>query len=275
MTNPAAPPPDPGLQVGPPTDPTAPTPATVPASPAPEESLAPPSAAGEAALRIIARRRRDKILGLSIVAVAFVASLGLSVWAKHASRPETSAPPGPPTIVGVPGYPDRIDVVATLAAARKATKRSMLRGIVVDGVRSDGTVDVSEGPGRARFVFQSPPGRGPQPDVGKPAVRGVFCGRQEVHLRREGLVAVPDQANLPCPTPQPEPLPDPQCTLAKIWQRALGKGVPSDRLARIEYFRASAGPAWRFEARESGKRFVLYGDCQRELKGAAAVGHVP
>jgi hypothetical protein len=275
MTNPAAPPPDAGLEVGPPTGPTDPAPALAPANPPTVESVAPSSAAGEAALRLIARRRRDKILGLSIVAVSFVASLGLSVWAKHASRPETSEPPGPPSIVGVHGYPDRIDVVATLAAARSATKRSILRGFVADGVRSDGTVDVSEGPGRARYVFQSPPGRGPQPDVGKPAVRGVFCGRQEVHLRREGLVAIPDQANLPCPAPLPEPLPDPQCTLATIWKRALAKGVPADRLARIEYFRANAGPAWRFEARESGKRFVLYGDCQRELKGAAAVGHVP
>ena len=124
-------------------------------------------------------------------------------------------------------------------------------------------------------MFQSPPGRGPQPADGKPPVRGVYCGRQEVHLRREGLVAVPDQPSLPCPAPLPEPLPDPQCSLAKIWQRALSKGVPGDRLARIEYYRANAGPAWRFEARESGKRFVLYGDCHRELKGVAAVGHVP
>jgi len=274
MTNPAAPPPDPGLEVGSPQSPVDADPTAPPASSG--EGTGPTSAAGaEAALRTIALRRRDKIIGLSIVAVAFVLSLGLSLWAKRASRPETSEPPGPPTTVGVPGYPDRIDVVGTLLAARQATKRSLLRGFVADGVRIDGTVDVSEGPGRVRYVFQSPPGRGPQPPDGKPPVRGVYCGRQDVALRREGLVAMPDQPSLPCPAPLPEPLPDPQCSLAKIWQRAIAKGVPADRLARIEYYRANAGPAWRFEARESGKRFVLYGDCHRELKGVSAVGNVP
>jgi hypothetical protein len=275
MTHPAEPPPDAGLGVGPAASTEDPPAQPVSAPPLGPESSAAPGDHAEAAVRVVLQRRRDKIVGLAIVGVAFVASLVLSVWAKHASRPETSDPPGPPTTEGVPGYPDRIDVVGTLPAARELTKRSILRGIVADGVRSDGTVDVSEGPGRARFVFQSPPGRGPQPKDAKPPVRGVYCGRQEVHLRHEGLVAVPDQPSVPCPAELPEPLPDPQCTLQKIWHRALAKGVPADRLGRIEYYRANAGPAWRFEARESSKRFVLYGDCERELKGVAAAGHVP
>lgn len=279
MTNPAAPPPDHGPEPGfapVSADPVAGAPlaaGTEPAPAVPASATAP--AADEALMREIRARRRDKILGLSIVGVTFVLSLALSIWAKHASRPETSAPPGPPTTVGVVGYPYRVEVVGTLAAARAATKRNVLRGIIADGVRSDGTLDVSEGPGRARYVFQSGPGRGPQPVPTAQGARGVYCGRQEVHLRSEGLVAVPDQASVPCPGRIIDPLPDPQCSLNAIWQYALKKGVAADRLARIEYFRANGGPAWRFDVRDGGKRFVLYGDCRRELKGNAAQSQSP
>jgi hypothetical protein len=277
MTNPAAPPPEPGPDHGLVTV-SGDSAGAAPPAEAPRAELhaaAPPPALDEAVLRELRARRRDKIVGLTIVGVTFVLSLALSIWAKHASRPETSAPPGPPTTVGVVGYPYRVDVVATLSAARAATKRNVLRGIVVDGVRSDGTIDVSEGPGRARYVFQSGPGRGPQPPPAGPGARGVYCGRQEVHLRSEGLVAVPDQASVPCPGRVIEPLPDPQCSLATLWQYALKKGVARDRVARIEYFRANGGPAWRFDVRDGGKRFVLYGDCRRELKGNAAASLSP
>jgi hypothetical protein len=170
-----------------------------------------------------------------------------------------------------------VDVVATLAAARSLTKRTLLRGISVEGVRSDGTIDLGEGPGRARYAFQSSAGQGPQPvsAQGTP-YRQVFCGRQDVHLRREGIVADTDRANVPCvSTKQNDGLPDPQCSLATIWQRAIARGVPTDKLARIEYFRSHGGPAWRFELPDATQRFVLYGDCRRELKGAQAAGHVP
>jgi hypothetical protein len=279
MTHPAAPPPETGQDHG-----LAPvsagslggSPAAAPSDvPAPVPASPVPAGQEDALFREIQARRRDKILGLAIVGITFALSLALSMWAKHASRPETSAPPGPPTTVGVIGYPYRVEVVGTLAAARAATKRNVLRGIIADGVRSDGTLDVSEGPGRARYVFQSPPGRGPQPPPGGPGLRGVYCGRQEVHLRNEGLVAVPDQASVPCPGRVLEPLPDPQCSLGTIWQHALQRGIPADRLARIEYFRANGGPAWRFDVRDGGKRFVLYGDCRRELKGSAAASQSP
>jgi hypothetical protein len=246
----------------------APDPAGVPALPAPVDATT------QAALKA---RRRDKQIGMGVVAIAFAIGLGISFWAKIASRPETSEPPGPPTTAGVVGYPEHVDVVGTLAAARTLTKRTLLRGISVEGVKSDGTIDVSEGPARARFAFQSAAGQGPQPitEAGT-AYRQPFCGRQDVHLRREGIVADVDRSNIPCTSMKTnDALPDPQCTLATIWQRALTRGVPGDKLARIEYYRAHGGPAWRFELPEGSHRFVLYGDCRRELKGAAASGHVP
>ncbi|HTQ02402.1 MAG TPA: hypothetical protein VMI54_01050 [Polyangiaceae bacterium] len=221
-------------------------------------------------------RQRDKWIGMAIVGVTFLIGIAISLWAKHASRPETSAPPGPPTTEGIVGWPSHVDATATLIGARKVTRRKIFRGLVAQGVSSDGKVDLTEGSGQVRYAFQSAPGQGPQPDseVG-PLPQRQFCGRQDVLLRKEGLVADNDQASAPCPPKQPEPLPDPQCSLATIWQRAIERGFRTDRLAHIEYYRAHGGPAWRFEQPETGARFVLYGDCRTELKGGAASGRVP
>lgn len=221
-------------------------------------------------------RRRDKVIGLVIVAVSFAICLVLSIWAKEKSRPETSEPPGPPTVTGVVGYPSAVDAVATLPAARKLSKRPILRGIVLDGVQSDGNVDLSEGPGRVRYTFQSPAGHGAQPPRAPGTLpKRVTCGRQNVVLRKEGLVAEPDQADYPCPPPSLEPLPEPQCTPRELWRIARKRRVPRDRAAHMEYFRSKAGPAWRFEVSGTAHRFTMYGDCKRELTGVESHGAIP
>ena len=195
-----------------------------------------------------ATRGRDRLLGLLVVAASFMVCLVLSLWAKERSRPETSEPPGPPTVDGILGYPNAVDAVNSYTAVRKLTKRPLLRGIVFDGVQSSGTIDVSQGPGRVRYTFQSPAGQGAQP-AREPGTlpRRITCGKQDVVLRKEGLVAEPDQADYPCPPGGIEPLPDPMCSLRALWKMALQRGVPRDRAAHIEYYRAKAGPAWRFE----------------------------
>jgi hypothetical protein len=276
MSDPEAPPPAPlGLEQKPEGPPE------IPLHLAPQEpSPAPaPVSISEPLPEAVLARKRDKVIGMAIVGLTFVLGIGISFWAKHASRPETSAPPGPPTTAGIVGFPYKVDVTASLAGARAVTRRNLLRGFSAEGVRPDGTIDLTEGPGRARYVFQSAPGQGPQPDseVG-PLPRRPLCGRQDVQLRPEGLVADPDQPTLACASrgaDAAEPLPDPQCSLATIWQRAVERGMRTDRLARIEYYRAHGGPAYRFEQQETGARFVLYGDCRRELKGASAAGRVP
>src|SRR5262245_16486777 len=193
--------------------------------PAPAEPAPPvePAASVAPSAQQIARER-DKRHGLVIVLSAFVIGIGISAWAKHASRPETSEPPGPPVTDGVVGYPDRVDVVKTFAAARAMTKRTLLRGFSAEGVRSDGTIDVSEGPGRARYAFQSPPGLGPQPPLEPGTLpRRQYCGRQDVRLRHEGLVLEEDRADASCSGRHTESLPDPQCSLADVWRHALSK----------------------------------------------------
>lgn len=220
------------------------------------------------------RRSRDRLLGLIIVAVAFLLCLALSIWAKEKSRPELSEPPGPPTVEGIVGFPTAVEAVATLASARKLTRRPALRGIVFDGVLVDGTIDVNDAASKVRYTFQSSAGQGAQPHREPGTLpKRITCGKQNVVLTKQGLVAEPDQSDFPCPPSGVEPLPEPQCTTRELWKAARKRKVPRDRPAHIEYFRSKAGPAWRFEA--SGARFTLYGDCKRELTGAEAHGSVP
>jgi hypothetical protein len=221
---------------------------------------------------LVAARRRDRLVGLLIVVVAFLIALGISWWAKLASRPESAPTPGPPTSSGIEGYPSAVDPIQVLGLARELTRRTLLRGIWAEGVRSDGTLDLGEGHGRARYLFQSPPGEGPQPqrEPGTLA-RRHYCGTQTVHLRREGLVADPDVADIHCPLPTTEHLPDPRCTLRDVWQHAIRKGAPRNQLSRVEYYRSRAGPAYKFELPGTQYRFSLYGDCERELTQAEAL----
>jgi hypothetical protein len=169
-----------------------------------------------------------------------------------------------------------VDPVKTLEIARALTNRPLLRGIVADGVRSDGSVDVSEGPGQVRYAFQSAMGEGALP-LHEPGTlpRRQFCGKQDVELRRDGLAAEPDAPEHMCSAQEVDALPEPRCDLKRVWAHALEKGAPRDQLARIEYYRSKVGPAWRFELRSGEQRFSLYGDCGRELSAGEADGFVP
>ncbi len=223
-----------------------------------------------------ARRRRDRLIGLVIISVTFVVALGVSWWARRAARPELSKPPAPPTTAGLVGFPKSVDPIKSLAAARKTTERRLLRGITAEGVKSDGTVDVDKPAGRIRYEFQSPPGQGPQPKRPPDTLpRRPYCGRQTVHITKKGLYADPDVAGYLCSPRHYDELPDPRCNMKDVWARAIAKGAPKDHLARIEYYRAHAGPAWRFELPGTRYRFSLYGDCGRELKGDDAATIFP
>jgi hypothetical protein len=220
-------------------------------------------------------RQTDRVRGLIIVGLTFVLCLLISVWAKRRSLPVLSQPPAPPSPVGVVGFPSAVDAVKSLARARQISQRNLLRSLVADGVKSDGTIDVSAPSGRLRYGFQSNAGEGPEPPRQPDTLaRHPYCGRQAVNVGKDGMYAEPDDAGATCAPHPVDPLPEPHCSLADIWAHAIGRGVPKERVAHIEYYRASAGPAWRFEAPHARGRFVLYGDCQRELdpKESANIG---
>jgi hypothetical protein len=216
-------------------------------------------------------RRADRLRGLLIVGLAFVLCLLISVWAKRRARPQVSVPPGPPTTVGIAGFPKQVDVVKTLSRARELTPRNLLRGITADVVASDGSVDATKG-GHVRYSFQSSAGEGPQPtrEPGTLA-RRPYCGRQNVDIDKAGLAVELDNADASCAPRPSDPLPEPHCTPADLWAYAAKRGVEKTRVAHIEYYRATAGPAWRFEAGGGHNRFTLYGDCKRELDSREAV----
>lgn len=226
--------------------------------------------------RLARLRRIDRLRGLVIVGLTFVLCLWLSLWAKRRSLPVLSLPPAPPSTVGVVGFPNAVDAVKSLARARQISQRNLLRAISADGVKSDGTIDVSTPGGRVRYGFQSNPGEGPEPPRQPDTLaRHPYCGRQDVQVTKDGMVAEIDAADATCAPHPADPLPEPRCSLADIWAHAIGRGVPKERVAHIEYYRSSAGPAWRFEAPHHRGRFSLYGDCQRELDAKEAVNIGP
>lgn len=248
------------------------------AVPTAEAAPQPPAPQPPAQLSAAERaRRRDKVLGLGIVVLAFGVSMLISVWAKHRSLPPESEPPAPPSTAGIPGFPDKVNPTALVSQARALTARPLFRGFVAEGVNVHGLVDVSEKGGRVRYSFQSEPGRGAQPrrEPGTLPTR-MWCGRQSIVLKQDGLGAEPDVAAFPCTSKPPkQTLPEPTCDLAALWQLAKKKGAPTQRKARIEYYEAQKGPAYRFSIPGTKHRFVVGADCKRELKGKQALGHVP
>ncbi len=235
--------------------------------PAQSPDLGPPDPERSARLR-----QMDRLRGLLIVGLTFVLCLLISVWAKRRSLPVLSTPPAPPSPVGVVGFPKAVDAVKSLSRARQISQRNLLRSLSADGVKNDGTVDVSVPNGRIHYAFQSNAGEGPEPPRQPDTLaRHPYCGRQSINISKEGMVAEPDVADASCAPHATDPLPEPHCTLADVWAHALTRGVPKERLAHIEYYRASAGPAWRFEAPHGRGHFILYGDCQRELDAKEAM----
>jgi hypothetical protein len=220
-------------------------------------------------------RRRDRVWGLLIVGSAFLAALSISWWARGVSTPSEIEPPAPPTRQGVAGFPHKVDVVATLDAARAVTKRSELRGLSAVGVASDGTVDAVATGRSIVYGFASARGQGPQPPRPPGTLpRHEFCGRQRVRVNGTGLFADPDMPGVPC-IPTMEALPAPRCGPKQVWQAAIRHGMPADQLANITYFRSVSGPSWRFEIPAQKKSLVLYGDCDRELSGSEAIDVTP
>jgi hypothetical protein len=216
-------------------------------------------------------------MGLAILGVAFILALLVSWLVARQVHSEAPQPLPEPTQAGLVGFPAHFDALSATARARDLSVRPWLFGIVLDGVRSDGTLELTEqgAPGSARFVFGSRRGEGPQPPV-PPGERRRrdHCGRQEVIIDQRGIHAAADQDDHDCKGLS-KGLPDPSCDPAQVWQRAIAKGAPKDRLARLEFFNAKAGPAWRFRILGTDHELTLYGDCGEELAGVDAKGHVP
>ncbi|HEU5076355.1 MAG TPA: hypothetical protein VFU02_19320 [Polyangiaceae bacterium] len=224
----------------------------------------------------LAARRKDKLRGLVIIGGTFVACILLSVWGKEQAEPEESLPPRPPTTEGIAGWPNKVDPFAALPLARSISQRDLLRGIVAEHVDPEGTVDFEKGAGTVRYSFQSEPGHGPQPprDPGRVPPRS-YCGKQSVNIRRHGIVADPDVPAFPCQLKARDSLPNPECTTKQIWDYAITQGVPKGKPARIEYFSAQSGPAYRFTVPGTQHRVVVASDCKTELKSREAHGGVP
>ncbi|MBN1607522.1 MAG: hypothetical protein JW940_12865 [Polyangiaceae bacterium] len=210
-------------------------------------------------------RWSERTWALLLLVGAFAGASAFSAWTHSMAQPPSEGP----CTDGLAGWPRSVDPVQGLGTARRLASRKDLAGLVAAGVRVDGSVD-AHGSGRVRYVFQSPPGRGPHAGGMTAQQRARACGKQTVRLGPAGLVAGADHPDHGCPSPAPEPLPDPQCGPRELWAMALGKGASGTALARAEYFHSNSGPAWSFRVGRGEVHMVVDASCKRELGPAAA-----
>lgn len=220
-------------------------------------------------------RRRDRILGLTIIVLAFAGCMGLSVWGMRVSTPRPAPEPEPASQDGLPGFPKAVRPLDILGRARSLTVRQKFRGFEVHGLKRDGTLDLTKAGSSLKFVFQSPQGRGPQP-VRKPGTLPDrrYCGTQAIVVNSEGITALPDRATAPCGSSEIEDIGTPiGCGLEDLWAVAEKKKIKT-RGASVEYFEAASGPAFKIE---SDRRILVVSarDCNKELKGREQRGTLP
>lgn len=221
-------------------------------------------------------RRRDKLIGLAIIFFGFAISMALSVWGLNRSIPPPAAEPAEPSIVGIEGFPKKVDPFVVVELARELTQRERFQGFVAQGVGRDGLIDFTKKKSDLRISFQSPKGRGVQPQRQPGTLPDRrFCGVQSVSLNKKGLAAKPDAADRPCSSREIKELDSPaHCTLKQVWAQAKKKKVKMKGTARIEYFSTVSGPAYRFK--KDGRSFVVSADkCKKVLTGRASRGSVP
>src|SRR5690606_3993056 len=136
--------------------------------------------------------------------------------------------------------PEEVRPFEILPAVRDATERQLFQGFVAEGMRRDGSVDLSKKGNSLRFAFQDQRGRGAQParEGGTLPLR-TFCGRQSVVVLADGLVAREDQPEVPCRHPEPRELPLPTtCRLQDAWKIAKQQGLRVSKPAVVEYYRS-------------------------------------
>ena len=221
-------------------------------------------------------RKRDRILGLSIIVLAFGGCMGLSVWGMRVSTPQPAPAPLPASKEDIDGFPHRVHPFDVLPRARTLTVRQRFRGFEAVGVKPDGSIDLTEDKSSIRFAFQSPQGRGPQPER-EPGTLPTrrYCGTQSVVIENSGIAARPDRPQVPCGGREIDELVVPRhCSIEQLWQIARKKKIKTKGTATIEYFQAQDGPAYRFV--KDKRSFVVSAlDCKNELKGRAQRGSIP
>jgi hypothetical protein len=213
---------------------------------------------------------------LAIILLAFLGCMGLSVWGMMVSTPRPAPVPAPVTTEGIRDFPKAVQPFAMLARAQSLSVRDKFRGFTIKGIRADGTVDLTEENAFIRYSFQSASGRGPQP----PREPGTlpnrrYCGVQHVLLDRQGIVAKGDNPHRACGSGLIEDLGEPRhCPITRLWKTAKKNGFDLNKPARLEYFEAEDGRAFRFTQKR--KSIVVSArNCHSLFKGRASRGGPP
>lgn len=220
-------------------------------------------------------RRHDIFFGLGVLVFAFVACLGLSLWAMNEATPQEVPKPVPPTADGLPGFPTQVKPLELVRRAREFTARSVFVGMTIRGLKKDGTVDLTDESHTVRYSFQDPRGIGFQPmRKGGTLPTRTYCGKQSVRLTSEGIGATADTPAVPCAGSGPEALPPPVCKMSDLAKVAEKRKIVLAGGVQLDYFKSRAGPAYRIK--HGSKQVTILGsDCKTVLRGTDERGAVP
>jgi hypothetical protein len=219
---------------------------------------------------------RDRLRGGFVMFVGLVISFGTTLWAKEQIRPRGPHGASISRTKGVVGFPMAVDGVKSLAVAQKLGRGRAFRGMILDGVKSDGTLNLAFGRTNVKYVFQANATRNTAKNIpNQPAPPFMVCPRQVVKLKREGMIAEGDRPNATCPSELGHPLQKPRCGAKEVWEKALAKGASKEESARLEFYQSKVGPAWRFQLPRTQFAINLSDDCKREIRAEDAVGRVP
>jgi hypothetical protein len=220
--------------------------------------------------------QRDRWRGAFVLSLALLLSFSITLWAKDQLRLRKSQSTALSVLRGVELWPERVDALKSLNVARKVSQLSSLRGIALDGVKADGTIDLGQAKAAIKYVFQSERQRNvARPTARRPNPSNWACPKQVVKLRHEGLTVEPVHLDASCESNQKDVLPAPRCSPKEVWSRAISKGAPKKATAHLEYYRGVLGPVWKFQIPEAKFNLLLSGDCKRELSSEQASGRVP
>ncbi len=220
------------------------------------------SKTGQRAASQEAKTKRDHVVGLVVVGVAFALAVAISHDSHGRSQPVFSQEPEPPTKQGVPGFPNQVDVLQGLEKARALTPRQHLARIHALGVRANGSVDLTQAGARVQYLFRSKEGEGPVPERPPGTLaRRRYCGQQAVDITSAGIGARPDRADRRC-EPEFRSVPTPECGPKELWELAKSKGASDAQRAKVEYTLDEQGPVWKFRIEGTEVEFTTRGDCR-------------
>lgn len=209
---------------------------------------------------------RDQLRAGFIVGVTLAISIMVSLWSEGESELGRRGAERRPVVEGVVGWPKRVDPLGSLPAVRGLSRRGVITEMEFDGVGPDGTMNMTRGPSRGRYVMteakKAARSGAKRPGQSVPAEQR--CNRRTVRLGGKGLT-IDAGKPVACGSAAPLALPEPQCGPVELWRMAVARGADQKHTASFRHYWSVSGPAWRMAIAKTSFGLTTDATCTVEL----------